>query len=269
MERLIVLGTGHAMTLNCYNTCFVIQNNDGDCILVDTGGGNTILRQLRDAGIDLCNIHHLILSHKHTDHVLGLFWIIRELNSLFNSGKYIGELNIYMHDELESDVRQVCNILLPNKFTRWIDERIIFNVVEDRETVKMLNYDIKFLDVYAKKDKQFGFKTILENGKSLVFMGDETYDGKNKKEAENADYFLHEAFCLDSQADIFKPYEKYHSTVKTASEIANNLNVKNLILWHSEDSNLKNRKKLYLHEAQKYFSGKIYIPNDMDIIDLN
>lgn len=53
---------------------------------------------------------------------------------------------------------------------------------------------------------------------------------------------MHEAFCLSSQADIFNPYEKHHSTVKDAAELAQRLNVKNLILYHTEDENILNRK---------------------------
>ena len=59
-----------------------------------------------------------------------------------------------------------------------------------------------------------------------------------------------------------------HSTVKTASEIAESLNVKNLLLYHSNDNDLKNRKRLYTEEAKKYFSGNIYVPDDLEIIRL-
>ena len=45
--------------------------------IVDTGGGLQIIKQLRDANIDFRKIHNIILSHKHTDHILGMFWIIR------------------------------------------------------------------------------------------------------------------------------------------------------------------------------------------------
>ena len=30
MEKLNILGTGHAMTLDCYNTCFTLENNEGN-----------------------------------------------------------------------------------------------------------------------------------------------------------------------------------------------------------------------------------------------
>lgn len=72
----------------------------------------------------------------------------------------------------------------------------------------------------------------------------------------------------DSEADIFKPYEKMHSTVKTASEIATSLNVKNLVLYHASDNNLENRKRLYTEEAKQYFNGNIYVPDDLDVIEL-
>ena len=268
MEKLIMLGTGHAMTLDCYNTCFILQNNQGEGILVDTGGGLQIIKQLRDANIDFRKIHNIILSHKHTDHILGIFWIIRYIQKFISNNTYKGNLNIYMHSELERSIRRIVFEILPDKFTRLIDNRIIFNVVNDKQEVKILNYNIKFLDVYAKKDRLFGFKTILENNKTLAFLGDETFDERLREEIQNVDWLLHEAFCMDSEADTFKPYEKMHSTVKTASQIAETLNVKNLLLYHGSDNNIKNRKTAYISEAKKYFNGNIFVPDDLDIIEL-
>lgn len=268
MERLIMLGTGHAMTLDCFNTCFVLENNKGEGILVDTGGGLQIIKQLRDANIDLKKIHNIVLSHKHTDHILGIFWIIRYINRLLSKNNYEGNLNIYMHKELEQIIRKMCEMLFSDKYLRWMDSRIIFRVVEDKEEVKVLNYNFKFLDVHAKKEKQFGFKTLLENGKSLAFLGDETFKEELRQELLNTDWLLHEALCMHSEAEIYKPYEKNHSTVKTASEVAESLNIKNLVLYHSDDHNLKNRKKLYIEESKSYFSGNVFVPNDLDVIEL-
>ncbi len=73
---------------------------------------------------------------------------------------------------------------------------------------------------------------------------------------------------MDSEAEIFKPYEKMHSTVKTASEIATSLNIKNLVLYHASDNDLKNRKSQYTKESKQYFSGNIYVPDDLDVIQL-
>lgn len=43
--KLSFLGTGNATATKCYNTCFLLEA-DGDFLLVDAGGGNTILSRL-------------------------------------------------------------------------------------------------------------------------------------------------------------------------------------------------------------------------------
>lgn len=44
MEKIIVLGTGAASVVNNFNTCFILENNSQEYLLVDTGGGNQILK---------------------------------------------------------------------------------------------------------------------------------------------------------------------------------------------------------------------------------
>ena len=46
--KLTMLGTGNALVTECYNTCFVVQNGKKH-LLVDGGGGNTLLAQLKHA----------------------------------------------------------------------------------------------------------------------------------------------------------------------------------------------------------------------------
>lgn len=121
----------------------------------------------------------------------------------------------------------------------------------------------------ASKNKLYGFETILDNDKKLVFLGDETCNPLLYDRIKNSDYVVHEAFCLDSEQDIFKPYEKKHSTVKSVCENFDSLNIKNLVLYHTEDTHLENKKELYTKEGQKYFKGNIMVPFDLEIIELN
>ena len=46
-----MLGTGNALVTECYNTCFVIEDNK-QYFMVDGGGGSAILHQLKHAGYD-------------------------------------------------------------------------------------------------------------------------------------------------------------------------------------------------------------------------
>ena len=49
--KLTMLGTGNALVTECYNTCFVLSDEYGH-FLVDGGGGNTVLSQLKKAGCE-------------------------------------------------------------------------------------------------------------------------------------------------------------------------------------------------------------------------
>ena len=81
-------------------------------------------------------------------------------------------------------------------------------------------------------------------------------------------WLLHEAFCLYSEREIFKPYEKKHSTVKEACELAQSLHIPNLVLWHTEDKNIGRRKELYTAEGRDYYEGNLLVPDDGDVIAL-
>ena len=67
-----MLGNGNGGTLELYNTCFVIQNENGN-FLVDTGGSIEIIKRLNQVGINYELIRNIFISHSHTDHILGLF----------------------------------------------------------------------------------------------------------------------------------------------------------------------------------------------------
>lgn len=268
MEKIIVLGTGSASVTENFNTCFVLQDEKGEYLLVDTGGGNGILKQLKLANINLNKIHNIFISHKHIDHLYGMLWIYRFIDLSMRKGTYEGTLNIYCHDEVAQIIRDQIRILLRKEQQQYLDKRIFINIVNDHEIVKVLDYDLEFLDIHSKSDKQFGFKTILNNGKTLVFLGDEPLYENLYKDAENADWLLHESFCLETEADIFKPHEKNHDTVKSASIKAQSLNAKNLVLWHTQENLGKNRKEKYIKEAKENFSGNVYVPNDFDEIIL-
>ena len=84
-ETLIILGTGNATVTKCYNTCFAIKNG-AEYFLIDTGGGNGIMTQLEKAEIPMEQIHEIFISHEHTDHLLGLIWLIRMIATKMKKG---------------------------------------------------------------------------------------------------------------------------------------------------------------------------------------
>lgn len=123
-------------------------------------------------------------------------------------------------------------------------------------------------DIGSTKEKQYGFRTILPDGKSFVCLGDEPYNEANRPFIEGADWMLSEAFCLYEDKERFKPYEKHHSTALDAGKLAQQLGIKNLLLYHTEDKTISTRREKYTIEARLHFSGNVFVPDDLEIITL-
>lgn len=266
MDKLIVLGTGNAMVTRCYNTCFALMQGE-EAVLVDAGGGNGILVQLKKAGIAIPQIRHLIVTHEHCDHLLGVVWILRSVGTQMLGGKYEGQLHIWCHAGLAETIRTLANLTLQQKFVRLLGDRIILHPVEDGTLAQLLDHTFTFFDIHSTKAPQYGF-TMEGNGMKLTCLGDEPYNSLCEQYVVGSQWLLSEAFCLYSQRDKFKPYEKHHSTVREACQLAQSLSIDNLVLWHTEDQNYDCRRELYTREGAEYYNGRLYVPYDLDVIEL-
>ena len=264
---LYVFGTGNATVTKCYNTCFAIRTGD-EYFMVDAGGGNGILPILEQMQVPIHHIHHIFVSHEHTDHILGIVWMIRMIATAIKKGTYSGDLYIYCHDTLPETIQTLCRLTIQGKFYRLLGERIHLIPVADGEQCRILDLDLTFFDIHSTKARQFGFTAKLPNHHTLCFAGDEPLTEFCLDAARNCDWMLHEAFCLYHDREEFKPYEKHHSTVKEACELAETLKIKNLVLWHTEDRTFPNRKEAYTKEGSAYYSGTLFVPNDKEILAL-
>ena len=265
--KLTMLGTGNALVTECYNTCFLLED-DQQLFLVDGGGGNAVLHQIRHGGYDWMDIRHIFVTHKHIDHLLGIIWMVRMICQFMDHGEYKGDAWIYSHGEVLALIRDMASRLLREKEAAFIDDRLHLVEVTDGETREIIGHETTFFDIQSTKAKQFGFRMDIGNGEMLTCCGDEPLVPAVERYALGSKWMLHEAFCLYSQVDIFDPYEKHHSTVKDACVLAERLGVKNLLLYHTEDQNLSNRKELYSQEGMRYFHGSLWIPDDLERMDI-
>lgn len=268
--QITMLGTGNATVSQIYNTCFVLQT-PSTLMLVDAGGGNGILAQLKKVNVQISDIHHLFVTHAHTDHVLGVIWVIRMVAQCKG---YEGLLHVYGNDKVMKVIKTIIDMILAKKQLAKVAERVVFHQLEDGDCFEVGDMKLECFDIQSTKEKQFGFRAELpssdESGKPLVLacLGDESYNEQNRRYIVGADWMMCEAFCLYADRDTFKPYEKCHSTALDAGKLAEELGVKNLILYHTEEKTLANRKENYSREAAENFKGRIFVPDDLEVIEL-
>ena len=269
-NQITMLGTGNATVSQIYNTCFLLQTSS-TLMLVDAGGGNGILSQLKKVNVQISDIHHLFVTHAHTDHVLGVIWVIRMVAQCKG---YEGLLHVYGNDKVMKVIKTIIDMILAKKQLAKVAERVVFHQLEDGDCFEVGDMKLECFDIQSTKEKQFGFRAELpssdESGKPLVLacLGDEPYNEQNRRYIVGADWMMCEAFCLYADRDTFKPYEKCHSTALDAGKLAEELGVKNLILYHTEEKTLANRKENYTREAAKNFKGRIFVPDDLEVIEL-
>jgi ribonuclease Z len=185
------------------------------------------------------------------------------------TGKFGGELTVYGHGELLEDVRRICEISFTKSDFRQLDRRIIFETVGNNETRMIGPYKVTFFDVLSTKMKQFAFQLTLTNGEKLVFLGDEPCDKENLHRIQGCDWLLAEAYCLYRDREKYTPYRFNHNTVKDSCIMAENAGTRNLVLWHTSDGYYGCRRELYTEEGLQYYRGKLYVPDDLDIIVLD
>lgn len=269
--QITMLGTGSATVSQIYNTCFLLKT-PSTLMLVDAGGGNGILAQLKKVNVQISDIHHLFVTHAHTDHVLGVIWVIRMVAQCKG---YEGLMHVYGNDKVMKVIKTIIDMILAKKQLAKVAERVVFHQLEDGDCFEVGDMKLECFDIQSTKEKQFGFRAELpsssdESGKPLVLacLGDEPYNEQNRRYIVGADWMMCEAFCLYADRDMFKPYEKCHSTALDAGKLADELGVKNLILYHTEEKTLANRKENYTREAAENFKGRIFVPDDLEVIEL-
>ena len=267
MSTITMLGTGYATATHCYNTCFMIQEGETR-LLVDAGGGNAILQQLQRVHVSLGDIHHMFLTHAHTDHVLGAVWMVRMIAQQAKLGKYEGQFHVYGHDKVVHVLEWICRNTLPASLIKYISSHVVMHTLTDGEAFTLNDWHLEAFDIHSTKEKQYGFRLTLADGRRIVCLGDEPYNEQNESFVRNADWLLCEAFCLYADRDTFHPYEKHHSTALDAARLAQSLNVKNLLLYHTEDKSLATRKTQYTAEARQAYSGHVFVPDDLESIQL-
>ena len=184
--KLTMLGTGNALVTECYNTCFILDDN-GQYFMVDGGGGNAVLTQIKHAGCNWMDMRRIFVTHKHVDHLLGIVWMIRMICQFMDHGGYRGEAFIYSHKEVLILLKDMAEKLLQKKESDFIGRRLHLVEVSDGEMLDIIGHKVTFFDIQSTKSKQFGFRMEITDSKKFTCCGDEPLTKNVEHYAENAE----------------------------------------------------------------------------------
>ena len=90
-----------------------------------------------------------------------------------------------------------------------------------------------------------------------------------QKQLKNSKWLFADAYMAGKEAEEYDPIQRHHhSTVKFVAELCMELNVENVIMSHTVDTDLKNRKKVFSEDAYKYYNGNVFVPDDLEVIEI-
>jgi len=297
--EITFLGTGSAIPTAKKNHVGTLISFADKNILVDCGEG--IQRQFKIAEISPTKLTHILISHWHADHTLGIPGLLETLSmseyqkklviigpkgtkynfSLFE--KIYGKFRInYEIKEASSgkclDDKLFMIETLPMKhagLTNAYSIKIKDRLRIDKKKLKRFNLPNSPLikDIQNGKDivhpvtkKKIKAKslTYLEKGKKITIIMDTLQNSNTVKIAKDADLLISEASFIEAQRDKADSYK--HLTVKDAATIAKKAKAKKLALTHNSQRYGDDISPI-INEAKSIFKNTI-VPKDFDIISI-
>jgi ribonuclease Z len=271
--RIVFIGTGAAANADRCHACVAVQTGPDHTLLIDTGSGVEVVRNLKRAGIPLDSIEDVFLSHRHSDHIGGLELLMLHcgLHAL-STGKHANELDIYGHNLVLEVARQMINSMgsVAPKLFGQMGERLDWMPMTPGKAVRVHSGVTltPFVVDHAPPDGScWGCAVEVErDGRTykIVYTGDTRPTTALETIVAGADIILHECGGLDADSD--RVHHVGHSTAGDAGRLAALAGAEQLVLYHipSHDGVAG-----MTAEAARFFTGRVSVADDLDSFDLS
>ena len=133
--------------------CTLASGSEGNCyvyvsgrqrILVDAGKNTRYINQrLGELALSVGDLTHILITHSHSDHILGTPWVIRAVATAMAEEGYTGTFTVAGCRQTLQDVRAICHMILGGKLTKYFDSQILFREVADGELTGYVKEEYK------------------------------------------------------------------------------------------------------------------------------
>jgi ribonuclease BN (tRNA processing enzyme) len=265
-----LLGTGGAANEGRHQACLLVgraNSADDGLVLLDTGGGLDVVRQLIAAGYSPTAVRDVFVSHQHLDHVGGLepllLWsAIRTLRE--RGGPPKEETRVYAEPRVLAVIEHLFDAVA-TAAPRLFAGKLRLTPATDGGAVELRNearLTTVLVDHLPVGGGAMGCRLEL-NGVRVVYSGDTRPARRLVELAQNADLLIHETGGLDAQAA--EVHRLGHSTAGDAGRAAKAAGVGRLVLTHVPAETLT---EPMLAEARAAFDGPVEVAHDLAVIKL-
>lgn len=293
--EVVCLGTGSTVPSKRKNHSGYLIKTDRHKILLDCGEG--IQRQFKLAEEIPQRLTHVLLTHWHEDHTIGLVPLLKSMG--MNSYSQI--LKIYGPKHTKEKIELFQRIYLPFKINIEIKEIDTGLVYEDKDiriesqhmdhgmptlAYKIIIKEVRRLDkaklkklklpnspligdlqrgkdiIYNGKKVKSKDVTYMQEGKILTIILDTAMNNNAVNFAKDSDLLICESTYAANEEEQAKEYK--HLTTEQAATIAKKSKSKKLALVHISEKHI-HRIPQMLKEARKVFKNTV-VPEDLDIL---
>ena len=257
MFEVTCLGTSASIPTASRSLPAFLVEHEGLRFLVDCGEATQL--RLMQAGESL-KIPHILLTHDHLDHILGLAGLLFSLSLL--RMQPTPQVTIYGGNTTLKRARILANMIRANEQSPvYVDLAFVEvspGVVLEDDRLKVSAFPTDHREL--RPSFGYAFETKGRNSVKLVFSGDTRYTDALVQAAKGADCLVAEAnYASDKETQA----EKYgHLTAAQAARIAAAAGAKCLMLTHISREYADNLAAV-LAEASAIFPNTL-LPNDLD-----
>lgn len=249
--KVTFLGTGAPLAPRRATLGLLIEAPGCLPLLLDTCGGFELSRRLERCGTPAVRLRHVVLSHRHGDHIGGMMALALA----------VSPLDLYGPADALDASEALFELTYPQLARAPGRERHLHPVATDR-SYAVAGFELEFFEVVHRVPTLA--VRVIRDGRVLAYSADSLPCEALVRSARDADLWICDALCADAdRPDAARTL--MHPTATQAARMAQQAGAKRLALVHLARFADPTAMRA---EAEAHFGGEVLIPDDLERLEL-